>query len=101
MPRKAHALAMRSGQPYPVPFQFFLTLRHDDFSGLSFSVAERLSYVGESLRDSQHDQFIAVDCRGIEPRFPGCKPSVVPLDQQPSSSGFGSRTRDTGLMKPR
>jgi hypothetical protein len=25
----------------------------------------------------------AVDHRGVEPRFPGCKPGVVPLDQQP------------------
>jgi hypothetical protein len=25
-----------------------------------------------------------VDHRGVEPRFPGCKPGVVPLDQQPS-----------------
>ena len=24
-----------------------------------------------------------VDCRGIEPRSPGCKPSVLPLDEQP------------------
>ena len=26
-----------------------------------------------------------VDHRGVEPRFPGCRPGVVPLDQQPSS----------------
>ena len=24
-----------------------------------------------------------VDRRGFEPRFPGCKPSVLPLDEQP------------------
>ena len=24
-----------------------------------------------------------MDHRGVEPRFPGCKPGVVPLDQQP------------------
>ncbi len=27
--------------------------------------------------------FIAVDRRGVEPRFPGCKPGVFPLDEQP------------------
>ena len=27
---------------------------------------------------------LRVDRRGIEPRFPGCKPGVFPLDQQPS-----------------
>ena len=34
-----------------------------------------------------------VDRRGVEPRFPGCRPGVVPLDQQPIfiSTG-GSRT---------
>jgi hypothetical protein len=26
-----------------------------------------------------------VDHRGVEPRFPGCKPGVFPLDQQPVS----------------
>ena len=41
----------------------------------------------------------AVERRGIEPRFPGCKPGVVPLDQRPIrvcsriSSRSGSRTR--------
>ena len=34
-----------------------------------------------------------LDRRGVEPRFPGCKPGVVPLDQQPNSSSTGgSRT---------
>ena len=29
---------------------------------------------------------LLVDRRGVEPRFPGCKPSVLPLDEQPVSS---------------
>jgi hypothetical protein len=38
----------------------------------------------------------SVERRGIEPRFPGCKPGVVPLDQRPmktNSSRGENRTR--------
>ena len=37
---------------------------------------------GGFLADYELD-LLSVDCRGIEPRFPGCKPSVLPLDEQP------------------
>jgi hypothetical protein len=47
-----------------------------------------------------------VDRRGVEPRSPGCKPGVVPLDQQPLSSRSidprgppESRTRSPSLPR--
>lgn len=42
--------------------------------------------------------FVRVDRRGIEPRLPGCKPGVVPLDQQPekklSTKITGAQNKD-------
>jgi hypothetical protein len=55
----------------------------------------RFLFVREaSLAVGPRDVTIRVDRRGVEPRFPGCRPGVVPLDQQPifSSSTGGSRT---------
>ena len=37
---------------------------------------------GQQLRHQTPYQ-LSVDRRGVEPRFPGCKPGVFPLDQQP------------------
>jgi hypothetical protein len=44
-----------------------------------------------------------VDRRGIEPRLPGCKPSVFPLDQRPvyPKGPFGNRTRSSSLPRRR
>lgn len=43
-----------------------------------------------------------MDRRGIEPRLPGCKPGVFPLDQRPASRGlFGSRTRSASVPRRR
>ena len=36
--------------------------------------------------------FNAVDHRGVEPRSPGCKPGVVPLDQQPGFKKIQQRS---------
>ena len=45
----------------------------------------------------------SVDRRGIEPRLPGCKPSVFPLDQRPvyPRGPFGNRTRSSSLPRRR
>lgn len=43
---------------------------------------------------------IAVDRRGVEPRFPACGASVVPFDQQPEGKGPpGARTRTASLPR--
>jgi hypothetical protein len=44
----------------------------------------RLSRAARPTVSGYLPSFLSVDRRGIEPRFPGCKPGVVPLDQQPS-----------------
>lgn len=40
-----------------------------------------------------------VDRRGIEPRLPGCKPGVFPLDQRPALLGWRTR-RFRGFLQP-
>jgi hypothetical protein len=41
-------------------------------------------------------RFFSVDRRGIEPRSPGCRPGVFPLDQQPERRVHGSEARIQG-----
>ncbi len=44
----------------------------------------RFLFVREaSLAVGPRDVMLQMDRRGVEPRFPGCKAGVVPLDQQP------------------
>jgi hypothetical protein len=52
-PVRAHSLAVRPGEPYPATFRITF-MRKNQWTG-----------------------------RGVEPRFPGCKPGVFPLDQPP------------------
>ena len=71
------ALAKRPGQPYPATF------RSVDPPGieLGFQTASLVS-----SRWTMSPFRIQWTCRGIEPRFPGCKPGVFPLDEQPVCS---------------
>ena len=50
----------------------------------------RLSRAARPTVSGYLPSFLSVDRRGIEPRFPGCRPGVVPLDQQPVSMQFAS-----------
>jgi hypothetical protein len=53
--------------------------------------------IGRQARNFVPQKLIRrVDRRGIEPRFPGCEPDVVPLDQRPVvvwTNGFHKRPR--------
>ena len=115
-----------SGQPTPAEGKGFEPSSH--FSGNRFSKAARPTVSGYlplplpvdppgieparfSNRQGQHAALASsrwtmspccrVDRREIEPRFPACGASVVPLDQQPVSfSGpDGGRTQHTDLAR--
>ena len=70
---KSHGLANRPGEPYPATFHLFQWTHWE--SNPDFQPAELVSF---RLTTSPK-----VERRGIEPRLPGCKPSVFPLDQRP------------------
>lgn len=74
----------------------------------SLAATIRLADLQHSVAQAQADPGVEpsarvhpVDRRGIEPRLPGCKPSVFPLDQRPASSRgpSGSRTRSSSLPR--
>lgn len=67
-----NALARRPGKPYPATFRNQARGERPETRGFVFC---GLSPVVSWL--------FQVDRRGVEPRFPGCRPGVVPLDQQP------------------
>ncbi len=73
MTRRSHGLANRPGELYPATFHLFQWTHRD------------------SNPDCRHARAVSsrwtmspkVERRGIEPRLPGCKPSVFPLDHEP------------------
>ena len=68
-----HGLANRPGEPYPATFRFIQWTHRESNSDLQ--PAELVS--------SHWTMSPQVERRGIEPRLPGCKPGVFPLDQRP------------------
>ena len=67
-----HGLANRPGQPYPATFRIQWTHRE---SNPDLQPAELVSSRWTM------SPFSSVDRRGVEPRSPGCKPGIFPLDQ--------------------
>ena len=75
MTRRSHGLADRPGEPYPATFRIhFIEWSHGELNP-DFRHAIAVS--------SRWTMTPLVERRGIEPRLPGCKPSVFPLDQRP------------------
>ncbi len=72
---ESHGLANRPGEPYPATFRIFKWTHWE--SNPDFQPAELVSSLWTMSPE--------VERRGIEPRLPGCKPSVFPLDQRPIS----------------
>ena len=70
---ESHGLANRPGEPYPATFRMFQWTHWE--SNPDFQPAELVSSLWTMSPE--------VERRGIEPRLPGCKPSVFPLDQRP------------------
>ena len=78
--KRPHGLANRPGKPYPATFQ---RLRRE-ISGRKWRVVEgAFTFPSTFHFHSSTLSRSVVDRRGVEPRFSGCKPDVVPLDQQP------------------
>src|SRR5437016_4563632 len=75
------ALAGRPGQPYPATFRSGPT---GNRTRISDHFLHRPPADAPDVFPLDYEP-IAVDRRGVEPRFPGCKPGVFPLDQQPIS----------------
>lgn len=74
-PVEPHGLANRPGEPYPATFHFIQWTHWE--SNPDLQPAELVS--------SHWTMSPQVERRGIEPRLPGCKPGVFPLDQRPIS----------------
>ena len=71
-----HGLANRPGEPYPATFRIQWTHRE---SNSDFRHARAVS---SRWTMSPYVQWTG---RGIEPRSPGCKPGIFPLDEPPMS----------------
>lgn len=67
---------MRPGKPYPATFRRFIKWSHRE-SNPNFQPAELTSFLWTIIPEQNWTG------RGIEPRSPGCKPSVFPLDEPP------------------
>ena len=97
---ESHGLANRPGEPYPATFRIQWTHweSNPDFqpaelvsSRLTMSpkleLTTSISVLTTACRLASsfisRRQHLLVERRGIEPRLPGCKPSVFPLDQRP------------------
>ncbi len=72
-PRESHGLANRPGKPYPATFRLIEWSQRE--SNPDCQSAELVS--------SRWTMAPSVDRRGVEPRLPGCKSGVFPLDEQP------------------
>ena len=82
MTRRSHGLADRPGEPYPATFR----IHRVESRGIEpRPVTERHSRNAIAV-SSRWTMTPSVERRGIEPRLPGCKPSVFPLDQRPDCS---------------
>ena len=75
-PFESHGLANRPGKPYPATFPIYLWTDRESNSDLRHARAVSSPWT--------ISPFISVERRGVEPRLPGCKPSVFPLDQRPN-----------------
>ena len=86
-----HGLANRPGKPYPATFR--KSARGGSTTPISGPTGSRTPCISfpkdrpacrAGVVPLDHDPVsLSVDRRGVEPRSSGCKPDVVPLDQQP------------------
>ena len=75
MTRRSRGLANRPGKPYPATFRSF-QWTHPELNW-------DLRHARAASSPWTMSPCFQVDRRGVEPRLPGCKPSVFPLDQRP------------------
>ena len=82
MTRRSRGLANRPGKPYPATFRSF-QLSHPELNSGTDAQRWSLRHARAASSPWTMSPCFPVDRRGVEPRLPGCKPSVLPLNEQP------------------